>query len=541
MSIFRRRQDQAVAQAAQQDAIGHISANQAVGLEQNTNGIEALEVELQPHLGELSEKWERIYSIYGERVRSGIGQTAIKSEIDDSIRDGVMRPDEGMEWSQRDTRRIKNRLSNKQVGLMLSEAMVSARMRAMGEANPRQYPTYRLDGAIYDEMTSPFESRTQDFDETWLVASDLHQSLFNEFIDIEEHSEPVIQEVELFMRSSDENRVAFIDWLSARDPEISEDRVLLRTLASHYEYDDKALDPTSDTYLFDAGNKPSAFTVGLALLEEGSDGESLRQYTSSLRRILTKYGVDTAALSDADLVTENYDELTPEVQQRLAGLGATLNRDLKDRFTAILSKHRVKTHRIPKPENLAAITQELRADTTKGVAKKRASKGRVTQNQVKDFIITAADLERSAPEYQFAKLVAGGHNGSLNVEALDEQALEKMIERAAHEGGSEIAALRRDITTALRDIRENPYLDGSKKARGANDVRFQLSQTDRTARTAPTRTYAPFRNTSSATHEPKITSQLGKQLRVTYVVAGESVAIEGIFTDHDAYERSLNQ
>lgn len=536
MSIFRRRQDP-ISPTPVQGIPGPELEEGIVlhpqGEVESADVASELETQLQPHLEALTDGWEHVYGIYGSRVRSGMGRLAIQHEVSDAIEHGSYNSADGQTPIGRDRRRLQTSISQKHEGMLLSEALLSARLRAMTDTGGIRPADPFQNFAIYDEVgdNDMAKSRTIDFEEVYLVASDLHMTLYEKFLDIEEHTQELMDTVEANLRGDTRTRTETVSWILSRDPEEPEDRILLRTLASAFEHRPELLDPKSDSYVFEQGERIDEYTVDLMLLGDSEDTPVLRDTAQSVRAILRKHGINVDSLSDAALLAGHYDELTPDIQGRMRSSQASLNASIRDSLKSLLAKHRVKMHRIPSENDLKALSTELRSDTTQGAVKKRANKGRVTTNTVKGVIVNSSDVERLEPDYKVCRLVPGGSGSSLRFEGITQEVLGAMITDAVEAAGTEKAGLHADITHAVETVTEHPYTEGSKKVYVKHSI-----DTGNGVRQVSRRSYAPLRN-SSAPHS----SSLGNDIRVVYTVVGDKVAVERIFTSHNAYERFLNR
>ncbi len=249
----------------------------------------------------------------------------------------------------------------------------------------------------------------------------------------------------------------------------------------------------------------------------------------SIRSILYRHGIETSEKSDASLLNEHFDDLTPELQENLRSLNNDLYDSLASTFTTTLEKHTSKIHRIPTREDLLAVSNDLKQmPVISNTSRKRSSNGRVTKNPAKGMIVDQRDIEILKPQYKAAKAVPSNKMGAKwQIVEMPDGELDEMITDAS--GNDE--QLLADIEKVIDALFDEPYLSGSKKTIGP---RLNIETADTKRQSLRVRALAPFRSNTL-----RMESTGGKDLRIVYSVYNGHIIVKSIHTDHNEYERAL--
>ena len=520
MSLFARKKQQLE---------NTIPSDEKAGVALN-DPIEIIEDAISSPLERLTDSWYAVYDEYSQALES------TRSILDGYIGSIVIAQESGlpaepdMLFSHRNTRRSVKKISKRDAELFCFEAYTSARLRALGRLYPDKYPGLEINAAIYDEanlLTN--QSASTEHDELYLATSNLHAELYERFITIEEDSHGIVTAVSQALQKDDETRSNITNWILEKDTKNPEDKILLQTLGAHYsEYPGELAD------LLTPPERPSEFLAEMLIHSEADETTTIKEVVQYGRDILQAHGIATTELSDASYLCRYFEHMPSYVQEEILEFGASLNKDMLAALTKVFSSFaKDKFRRTPTIEDLNILFEELHAEPGSSKKKRRSSNGRVTKtHDVR--AITPRELEQTRPHYAVTSLVISPNpnRAKWELQPLSESPHEDLIQSMSD---AKIvlsdSALHSDILSSLEALTANPHIEGSKKTNSPKKSVF----IDGTRRLLPRRSFAVLRCPDVRPQSPR-----GNDIRIVYLVYGDQLIVDGIFINHQEYERSLN-
>lgn len=499
---------------------------------------EQLEESLSTPIETLAENWNAAYEAF--EIGNSDMQEVWKQFLGKVALDHNQTPPEpGMLYSHRAARRIDTKYGKSQGRLSVTEAWMSARIYARGLV---EGDTTLARQADIFSVPNPFaiaESVSFDSQETYLAASQLHSELTEYFVEIEKNSKVVINTIQEALKQGPESRSSVVDWISSKDQQLPEDRILLKTIGANFIENKQAYED-----IFINFDEISPFIAEVMLSLDIGTSNHIQEFVSFGKNLLRENGIKIHE-SDAEFIMENYNELPTAIQEQIIDFSKKFGADLFLEFNRLISPYsKDKRHINPTIDELRSVMARQHMDDylqqQSHSPKKRKNKGnngRTTKPSADRLIINPGESEQKKGLNLPSRLVPSDDTRQAkwkleslpeNIDDLAESLITQMSERKTVESDSD---LYDDISTAIDALIDNPMTRGSKKTNSPKQTVFIQGE----RRTLPRRSFNPGLN-------PQLDAKSirNNDIRIVYYLYGNNVIIDKIFLNHDEYERHLD-